>query len=361
MKIKLPGLKLLAVNYAVFLTLLVTVELIGQIGYRVFKGRFLFEMPSQLVFKEHPFLSGIAKENFHAVGKSGSTITTGKRGFRITRKNDYQQNAINVVCLGGSTTFGTLTTDEDSWPYKLQTKLGSVYNVYNMGVPGYTTLEALIQLLTFVPELDPDVIIVYEGWNDIRNYHVEPKSPDYYWHGMTQKTNLEFGNRTLWDNFFITKLAMRMGRILNPPSSNLIDAKTFTRNDPYVDSLYVRNLKTIKLLCDRLNAKTIFIPQVLNVDLLSKTGGTYSWTPHIENKQMPVMMQAFNVLMEKAIREDGNTIVIDNIQQKYKWTPAHFADFGHFNKAGGDLFTDILKKALEELKLQHPSHSSAEK
>ena len=46
----------------------------------------------------------------------------------------------------------------------------------------------------------------------------------------------------------------------------------------------------------------IFIPQVLNVDSLSKASGTYAWTPHIENKQLPRMMEGFNALIEKTIQ-----------------------------------------------------------
>lgn len=353
MKIKLQNIKLLVVNYSVFLTLLITLELVGQVGYRILKGRFLYEPPPMLVFKEHPYLSGMAKQNFRYVNRQGLTVTTDQRGFRITRKNDYEKNAINIICLGGSTTFGTLTTDEDSWPYKLQEKLGAGYNVFNMGVPGYTTLEAMIQLITFVPELNPNIIIFYEGWNDIRNYHVEPKSPDYYWHGMSQKTNLEFGNRTLWDNFFITKFSTHIGRILNPSLSSLSNAEVFTSNDPYVDSLYVRNLRTMKSLGNHLKAKMIFIPQVLNVDSLSKATGAYRWTPHIQNKQMPLMMERFNTLMQNTIQRDANTVVIENIQNKYKWTPQHFIDFGHFNKTGGDFFVEIVEKEIKDLEARN--------
>lgn len=346
---KMQGVKLLVVNYAVFITMIITFELVGQVGYRIFKGRFLYETPPNILFEEHPYLSGIPKKNFRYVNTKGLTVTTDQHGFRITRKNDYEKNAINLICLGGSTTFGTLVTDENSWPYKLQDRLGTGYNVFNLGVPGYTTLEAMIQLATFVPELNPHIIIIYEGWNDIRNYHVKPQSPDYYAHGMSQKSNLEFGSRNLWDNFFITKVATRIERIFNPTSGILSNAEVFPSNDPYVDALYIRNLRTIKSLCDHLKAKMIFIPQVLNLDSLSKTSGTYAWTPHIENKQMPIMMERFNILMQEAIEADTNTVVIENIQKKYNWTPQHFVDFGHFNDEGGDFFTEIIETEINDL------------
>ena len=71
MKNKLQKIKLLVVNYSVFLTLLITFELVGQLGYRILKGRFLYDRHPLLVFKEHPYLSGVPKENFRYVNTKG--------------------------------------------------------------------------------------------------------------------------------------------------------------------------------------------------------------------------------------------------------------------------------------------------
>ncbi len=351
MKGKMQIAKLLVVNYAVFVTLLITIELIGQLGYWIFRGRFLYETPPNQIFKEHPYLSGISKKEFHYVNSSGLSITTDRYGFRKTRTTAYEKDAINVICLGGSTTFGTFVTDENSWPFMLQEKLGKNYNVYNLGVPGYSTLEGIIQLITFVPELDPHIIIIYEGWNDIRNYHIKPHSPDYYWHGMSQKTNLEFGARDTWDNFFISKVAKKLGQTIKG-FGRLNDTKAFTTNDPYIDSLYVKNLRTMKLLCDNLNSKMIFIPQVLNFDSLKNSTRSNSWTPTINNNQMPMLMENFNALMRKAISSGAQTIVIDDILRKQKWTKEYFADYGHFNEAGGELFSQIILESIKALEAQ---------
>jgi lysophospholipase L1-like esterase len=355
MKNTLQHFKVLTINYAIFVTVLVTFELAGQVGYRLVKGRFLFEDPPNVIFKEHPYLSGVAKKNHRYVNAKGLAITTDSNGFRITRKGAYDKAGKNVVCLGGSTTFGTFVTDEDSWPYQLQEKLGPGYNVYNMGIPGYSTLEAMIQLITFVPELKPQFIIVYEGWNDIRNYHVAPHSPDYYWHGMSQKTNLEFGNRNYWTIFFIPKMIQNIWTWFRPQVYELKNAEVFSTNDPYVDSLYVRNMRTIKLLCEHLNAKMVFIPQVMNIDSLLHSTTTYAWTPHIQNNQMPRMMEGFNLLIQKAIKPDKHTLILNNILHNPTWTARDFADYGHFTRNGGDTFSKIILSAIKELETQKES------
>jgi hypothetical protein len=347
MKIKMHYFKLVAINYAVFVTILITFELVGQLGFRIIKGRFLFDPFPNVMFEEHPYLVGTSKKNFQYFNADSLAISTDSHGFRITREGEYLENAINVVCLGGSTTFGTMVPDSDSWPYKLQTKLGANYNVFNLGVPGYTTLEAIIQLSTIVPELKPNIIIVYEGWNDIRNYHTKPKSPSYYWHGMQQKHNLQVEAPDLWDYFFILKFCQKLGLTFN--DSPFGELHAVNTNDPYIDSLYVRNLRTIKVLCDNMKAKSIFIPQVLNVDSLAHSDGVFPWTPNIASKQLPLMMNGFNLLMEKAVHPDANTVVVNDVLRRYNWSKDHFGDFGHFNKEGGDLFVKMVVESINKL------------
>ena len=169
---------------------------------------------------------------------------------------------------------------------------------------------------------------------------------------MSQKTNLEFGNKNFWTIFFIPKMVQNIWSMFRRPSYELENADVFTTNDPYVDSLYVRNMRTIKLLGENLNAKMVFIPQVMNIDSLSRSTTTYAWTPHIQNNQMPKMMEDFNLLIQKAVKPDKNTLVLNNILHNPRWTAQDFADYGHFTKKGGDIFSKIVLSSIEELETQ---------
>jgi hypothetical protein len=341
-------LRLVIINYVVFVTLLVTLEIAGQLSYRLLRGKFLFSDHST-AFEKHPYLVGTPKKNllFESPDHKAK-ITTNAQGFRITRENTVVNKRINVLCLGGSTTFGTGVTDEDTWPYILQQKLGEKYNVLNLGVPGYSTLEALVQLITIVPELKPDIVIVYQGWNDMRSYHSKPKTPDYYWHGVKQETNLEVAEHGLWNSLFVTKLAAKIKFYLR--TDGIIEEQSFAEPDLYIDSIYVRNLNSIKLLCDHLKVKSVFIPQVINVDAFQHSKQkTNEWTPYILNKEVPVLMRRFNSLMGTAIQQDKNTVVIDNILDGHTWLPRHFKDYVHLSREGGDFFTDIVMKSFPVL------------
>lgn len=78
-----------------------------------------------------------------------------------------------IVALGGSTTYSSSTSAEESYPAQLQDILrDSPYNysnveVVNAGVPGYTSWDTLVNYVLRVTELDPDMVIIYDGINDV--------------------------------------------------------------------------------------------------------------------------------------------------------------------------------------------------
>lgn len=77
-----------------------------------------------------------------------------------------------IVCMGGSTTYTTEVEDyRQSYPSLLETELksrgyGNV-RVINAGVGSWTSWESLINFELRVLDLEPDMIIIYHGVNDI--------------------------------------------------------------------------------------------------------------------------------------------------------------------------------------------------
>ena len=73
-----------------------------------------------------------------------------------------------VVLLGDSITFGwELLSEQEPYPAVLQSFLPDSTRVINAGVPSYTSLQVLRHLERDVWPLDPDVLAVLVGWNDI--------------------------------------------------------------------------------------------------------------------------------------------------------------------------------------------------
>lgn len=86
---------------------------------------------------------------------------------------------VRIVCVGGSTTYGPRDFRE-SYPFFLQQILRQRglegVEVVNAGVSSYTSHESLVNLALRVVDLQPDLVIVYHGINDVHARVVWPPS-----------------------------------------------------------------------------------------------------------------------------------------------------------------------------------------
>ena len=93
------------------------------------------------------------------------------------------EGRFRIVCLGGSTTYTTeLENFRMSYPNLLEKELHEHgfknIDVINGGVGAYTSWETLINFELRVLDLEPDMIIIYHGVNDILTRFVWP--PEAY-------------------------------------------------------------------------------------------------------------------------------------------------------------------------------------
>ena len=84
--------------------------------------------------------------------------------------------ATRVVALGGSSTGGAWQNDDlgQFWPAELERRHGSGLQAVNQGVGGWTTLHIRRFLETRLADVDPDVVVLYVGHNDIVTESVRP-------------------------------------------------------------------------------------------------------------------------------------------------------------------------------------------
>jgi lysophospholipase L1-like esterase len=95
--------------------------------------------------------------------------------YGVRRKEEIRpKRAITwrALALGGSTTFGENTArEEDTWVYRLEGKLrsahGPAYDVINGGVGGYNVIENLLHYELLLEDLDPDLVMIVTGINDV--------------------------------------------------------------------------------------------------------------------------------------------------------------------------------------------------
>lgn len=115
----------------------------------------------------------------------------GSRGatFKVPKPSGVQR----VVVLGGSTVFDTHADEGADWPHLVEKFLREKghhrVEVINAGIPGHTSSDSLGRLYTEIWQWEPDYLIIYESWNDIKYFNnlsyanplirlVKPSNPD---------------------------------------------------------------------------------------------------------------------------------------------------------------------------------------
>lgn len=107
--------------------------------------------------------------------------------YRIRRTEPLRPRRevkLRILALGGSTTYdNALLREEDTWVYRLESKLRADYGpgveVINGGVGGYTLYENFIHYVTLLTYLQPDVVLIFSGINDVNPRMFGDLAPDY--------------------------------------------------------------------------------------------------------------------------------------------------------------------------------------
>lgn len=134
---------------------------------------------------------------FDYTGKPGQygDKTINSKGFISTPEIELEkdENTIRVVFLGGSSTAGTGVnlTDNETWPLKAVELLKKEYpniDYINAAHGGYSTFESYGRLWSRLRFFNPDIIVVYHGWNDMYYFNEYADNPDTWKSGGQEET-----------------------------------------------------------------------------------------------------------------------------------------------------------------------------
>jgi len=141
----------------------------------------------------HPFAGFIFRPNLTMKGgvpdENGySIIYTDNNGFLfngtpidIEKKDDE----IRIATIGASTTASINLNYEQNWPGLIQLELqqrypGRKFTIINAGVPGYDTSQNIGNLALRVMPFRPDIVIIYQAYNDLKAIRFDEEfKPDY--------------------------------------------------------------------------------------------------------------------------------------------------------------------------------------
>lgn len=109
---------------------------------------------------------------FYPDRKEGA-VRTNELGMRdVKAVRPKEPGEIRILCLGASTTAQGIDT-ERTYPAYLERELNGAggpvkFTVWNGAVPGWTMKTSLLHYIARYDVLEPDIIIVYHGINDLR-------------------------------------------------------------------------------------------------------------------------------------------------------------------------------------------------
>lgn len=99
-----------------------------------------------------------------------------KQGFRDIEDYDLSKDKgiYRIACIGDSVTFGSCSDTQNSYPKILEGLLNNnsankQYEVFNCGIPGYTSYQGLKLLEHYLLPYSLDLATISFGWNDIWN------------------------------------------------------------------------------------------------------------------------------------------------------------------------------------------------
>jgi len=119
-------------------------------------------------------------------GYRSDTVNINSLGLRGPEIVEKREGSLRIAVIGGSAVFGGEVPDDNKTFCKLLEKdLKDIYGidaeVINAGIPGFVSMQELILLEDTLIELNPDLVIVFDGFNDVLTILKREKRPNFPW------------------------------------------------------------------------------------------------------------------------------------------------------------------------------------
>lgn len=307
-------------------------------------------------YKLVPYMMFKIEPNFHS-----QFININSLGFRGKEFNPQKpKNVFRIFVVGGSVVLGAAVSDDKTFTHILENMLNrnskqKQIEVINAGRSSYLSAQELISIQMEIIDYQPDLIILFDGLNDLHHAVVYDRRPGYpYLFDMIERS---CGQAPL-KRYFILGLSRgiqwlaqksKFIGILDTNLKKIIKKEPiYEPNFPVID-FYKHNLDLIAIICKAKNIKLFMCPQPFL--------GTKKYLSDEEKKRAPgnyleVMREMYKKLLvsaEEVARKNkvnfaNLTDVFDNETGTIYYDVAHFGEKGH---------RLIAERLYNEIKLQH--------
>ncbi|MFA5196677.1 MAG: GDSL-type esterase/lipase family protein [Bacteroidales bacterium] len=352
---KKSWLKIIIINLVIALSLVTIAEII----IRVVAARSnVFNINIGAAMDFHPTRGTQLKANYKAEGISINSFRI--LGPEIELKPN--PSGIRILTIGDSTSFHPQSRN---YSRVLEDKLKEYFPGHNIevivgAVPGYNSYKALDWYKEFLYKLNPDITIIYIGWNDILSIHPFNKT-ELLRQNIKARSFLQKLYVVRLPYYFMREYERKKATDLSPLSAE--ERNTINHFYPYH---YSNNLKIMieKLKNQGSLVYLITLPGLITYNPTNDELKRMYYGVGMNNKfalYKAVYNKYHKVLEEVAASTNTPTIDLREIIKSPEQREI-FTDTMHFNMAGSEVFgnyiANYLKADLNKMIVRKRSHIS---
>jgi len=294
----------------------------------------LSEVPrTAWMYRGHHYLNYSLTENYVSRNGKNRHNALGYRGDEIEAKKPA--GAYRILVVGGSTVYETGIDDwrESTWVEMqriLRDELGHPEaEVINAGCGGWTSWENLIDLSLRGLWLQPDLVVIYCGTNDVHARLVDPK---LYARDNSGYRIQWMPSNSFWEHSLVLHLiGMRLGLATRNSVGELSSREygdTFTNTqtlDANPPTFYEDNLRQMAALCRGKHVQMLF--------------ASWAWSPNKDDYSATDVYQRgfkeINTVTQKVAAE--LSIPYYDHASEMPTEPKYWSDGRHVNAEGGKI------------------------
>jgi lysophospholipase L1-like esterase len=309
--------------------------------------------PSQFAWTPHHYLGYYPTPNYSKGNTHHNSL--GYRGEEISLEKPA--GVYRIVALGGSSTYDVrIEDDKQTFTAQLEAMLRAAHGsqsveVINAGVPGYNSWEMLGNLEFRVLDLSPDLIIIYEGTNDVHARLVEPAA--YHGDDSGRRQLWQPPPVALWERSALLRILSRMTQRTRQVSvDDFVSSPTYL-SWPYESRLAERHLDPFEVL--EQNPPIYFQRNLENMIAVAQANGvtvllsTWASSPYLNDyaaqDYYQVGFRENNDVVRNVAKSQG--VLFFDFVLGMPQDAQYWADGRHVNEAGAlekaRLFADFIE------------------
>ncbi len=349
-------------------------EITFRYVYRKYYGKDLPEKfpikETDIPIEEHPYLPWVHKKNYspclnkkiYAEDRAGFMLgglktnnlrhvngIDGGREVKIPKPSGM----FRIVCLGDSATSNyakTRNNDFISWPLMLEEKLKKInpkIEVNNCGQGGYCINEILIKFMIDTIDTEPNMIILYHAFSNIRGYLTDGFERDFYHFRKTFPTSYpkKIKAANLIPTFGLWTLRYLVGEYLTYFNIKEDLVRSINRNntinrekEPEGLEVFKRNLETLIHVCEGRKIQLVL--------------STYCYYLYDKIKDSTIHLKFYDILQkENEITRQlalQHSLPLIEMQKLVPHNKDNFVDEVHPSEKGMEIFAESVYSAIKD-------------